>query len=150
MADLNKNEKAFKYLKRGGKMSDHFKGVGQAENQIKAGIYFSVGLTATSLAVPIIEGVASGFNIRITLFDWLTVFLFGLSFFFIFIGVWFNTDTYVNMKDEVVNDKIMKKTSTRSYCTPLFKWNPLSRACFWISAIIGLAALVRTAIIIFR
>ena len=126
-------------------MVNYFKNIGNAENHIKAGIYFSVGLTAASLAVPIIEAIAGKFDITITLFDWLLVFLFGLSFFFFFIGVWFNANITVETKQE--GDKTITRTNTY---LPLARWNPLSIGCFWIAGIIGTLAIVRTIMLFFK
>jgi len=63
-------------------MVNYFKEVVNEESQIKAGIKLSVGLIAISLAVPLIEAVFEKFNIKITLFDGLVVFLWGGIFIF--------------------------------------------------------------------
>ena len=125
-------------------MIDYFKNIGNAENHIKMGIFFSVGLTAASLAVPIIEAIAGKFNIKISLFDWLVVFMYGIASFFLFIGVYFNANVQVESKQE--GDKTITRTTTHL----LDKWTPLSKGCFLISSILFILAIIRTIQLFWR
>lgn len=116
-----------------------------ADKNFRFGQYFSIFLVASSLSIPLIEAVFQYFRLTITLFDWLVVFLYGLSLFFFFTAIEFNSEVQEKVVTE--GDTSTKTVQTQTYT---HMWTPLSQSCFWISGIIAILAISKTISLMWR
>lgn len=117
-----------------------------ANHQYKVGLYLGIAIVLISLA----NNFKIGFFEINSPFDWLLVFLAGLSIFFFFMGIGLNTEenTYV---DEKPNEKGEINRNTQTFFnTPLRHFNILSKTCFWASGISIFLFLFRLGFIIWK
>lgn len=124
-------------------MSDTFDKIISADHPYKIGMYFGVAISLLSLANNIkIWGIEIN-----SPFDWLFVFLIGLSIFFFFMGISLNTEERVNeVEVPSANGTFTKKIHTE-FIMYFRRFNILSISCFWISGIIVLFVLIRFFVI---
>lgn len=104
-----------------------------AENQIKAGLIFSAGLITISLLRILGD------------FDWLLVFLSGLTTFVFTMGVFFNCKITEHTE---FNEKT--ETTKKRFELNIYRWNILSQFCFGVGFILLILTIIRIIILVLR
>ena len=113
--------------------------VGSGNAPYEFGLYLGIALTLLSLGstlkTPIFE---------FQRFDWLFVFLTGISVFFFFMAIRLNTEIRTNINRNGKTEKTFQESIIY-----FDRFNVLSKSCFFISAFMLITALIRLVYLFF-
>ena len=127
-------------------MTKTFDKIISANHQYKIGLYFGIAIVLISLA----NNLRIGFIEINSPFDWLLVFLVGMTIFFFFMGIALNTEENVNINETPDGNGNVNRHRFEQFKTYLDRFNILSKTCFWFSGISAFLFTIRIGFIIWR
>lgn len=127
-------------------MTQTFNKIISGDHQYKIGVYFGIAIVLVSLAN----------NVKIWIleinspFDWLFVFLIGITIFFFFMGIGMNTEENIFINEKLLENGIVNRQKSSYSTTHLRHFNILSKSCFWFFGIFLFLSFIRLGFIIWK